>query len=37
MERIYFDSVAFIYYVEQRAPWYTRIDARLAAGRCKSW
>ncbi len=32
MERIYFDSVAFIYYVEQRAPWSSRIDTRLTAG-----
>ena len=32
MERIYFDSVAFIYYVEHRAPWFARIDTRLAAG-----
>lgn len=32
MERLYFDAVAFIYYIEQRAPWYARIDARLAAG-----
>lgn len=32
MDRIYFDSVAFIYYVEQRSPWYASIDARLSAG-----
>ena len=32
MERIYFDSVALIYYIERRAPWLASIDARLAAG-----
>lgn len=32
MERLYFDAVAFIYYIEQRAPWYARIDARLTVG-----
>lgn len=32
MERIHFDSVAFIYYVEQRPPWFARIDARLTGG-----
>ena len=32
MERIYFDSVAFIYYVEQRSPWFARIVKRLSSG-----
>lgn len=32
MTRMYFDSVAFIYYIEQRSPWYARIMQRLAAG-----
>jgi len=32
MERIYFDSVALIYYIQRRAPWHARIDARLASG-----
>lgn len=35
MQRIYFDSVALIYYVERRAPWAIQIDARLAAGPVK--
>lgn len=35
MQRIYFDSVALIYYVERRAPWALQIDARLAASPVK--
>src|SRR6266540_619359 len=31
MERVYLDSVAFIYFVEQRQPWFVRIHRRLTA------
>ncbi len=29
MERVYLDSDVFIYYVEQRSPWFARILTRL--------
>jgi len=31
MERIYVDSDIFIYNIEQRAPWFARVHARLYA------
>lgn len=31
MERIYFDSAAMIYFVEQRMPWYNKIFTRITA------
>lgn len=31
MERVYLDAAVMIYYIERRAPWYSRVLTRLTA------